>query len=104
MKDETPYGFCPICGAPGLSRERRPNGNDHCAKGCTYPSKDAVRASDYIPPVNVQIEDLKTQLKEAWKEIEQLKKELCIKFPILDIKPKLDRSGRYNWFGAGEDE
>lgn len=36
------YGFCPICGAKGHSRERRPNGNDKCEAGHTYPSKDAV--------------------------------------------------------------
>lgn len=28
--------------AEGVSRERRPNGNDKCAKGCTYPSAKAV--------------------------------------------------------------
>lgn len=37
-----PYGYCPICGAPGVMRERRPNGDDRCANGHTYPSKDAV--------------------------------------------------------------
>lgn len=36
------YGYCPNCGAPGERRERRPNGNDTCANGCVYPSKDAV--------------------------------------------------------------
>jgi hypothetical protein len=36
------YGFCPICGAPGSQRERRPNGNDRCAKGHEYPSASAV--------------------------------------------------------------
>ncbi len=28
-----PYGFCPICGADGIDRERRPNGNDRCSAG-----------------------------------------------------------------------
>lgn len=37
-----PYGMCPQCGAPGESRERRPNGNDTCEKGCVYPSSSAV--------------------------------------------------------------
>lgn len=36
------YGKCPICGQPGVSRERRPNGNDQCANGHVYPSADAV--------------------------------------------------------------
>ena len=36
-----PYGTCPKCGAPGVSRDRRPNGNDTCEKGHTYPSNSA---------------------------------------------------------------
>lgn len=35
------YGFCPSCGAPGVSRERRPNGNDECQNGHIYPSWQA---------------------------------------------------------------
>lgn len=38
------YGFCPICGAAGGKRERRPNGNDACDNDHTYPSKKAVKA------------------------------------------------------------
>ena len=34
-------GYCPICGAPGVMRERRPNGNDTCLNRHVYPSKDA---------------------------------------------------------------
>ena len=41
------YGYCPKCGAKGKSRERRPNGNDHCEKGCVYPSKDSTRLPIY---------------------------------------------------------
>lgn|GEM_PF-5456159 len=36
------YGKCPECGADGVSRERRPNGNDTCANGHVYPSISAV--------------------------------------------------------------
>lgn len=36
------YGKCPQCGAEGVERERRPNGNDKCANGHTYPSRSAV--------------------------------------------------------------
>jgi hypothetical protein len=39
---DRPYGYCPICGAPGISRERRPGGNDNCSKGHTYPSADCI--------------------------------------------------------------
>lgn len=41
-KEPAPYGYCPLCGAVGVSRERRPNGNDKCANGHTYPSLEAV--------------------------------------------------------------
>ncbi len=41
----SPYGFCPKCGAPGKTRERRPDGNDKCSKGHSYPSKQAVPSS-----------------------------------------------------------
>jgi hypothetical protein len=37
------YGFCPICGSPGKTRERRMNGDDICEKGHKYPSKDSVQ-------------------------------------------------------------
>lgn len=43
MNDKTNdvYGLCPICGAPGVTRERRPGGNDTCKAGHCYPSRDA---------------------------------------------------------------
>lgn len=43
------YGLCPTCGAPGASRERRPNGNDTCKNGHTYPSREA-KPSKTPPP------------------------------------------------------
>ena len=36
------YGYCPQCGAKGVMRERRPNGNDKCANGHTYPSNTST--------------------------------------------------------------
>jgi len=36
------YGFCPKCGATGQSRERRMNGDDKCAAGHTYPSRESL--------------------------------------------------------------
>lgn len=38
----SPYGYCPQCRAPGWQRERRPNGNDVCENGHSYPSSSAV--------------------------------------------------------------
>lgn len=42
--DISPYGFCPICGEPGTTRERRPNGDDACANGHRYFSRMALDA------------------------------------------------------------
>ena len=36
------YGGCPTCGQPGVSRERRPKGNDTCRQGHKYPSSTAI--------------------------------------------------------------
>lgn len=46
MKAST-YGYCPICGAPGKSRERRLNGNDICENGHAYPSNDSAESELY---------------------------------------------------------
>lgn len=40
--EAAPYGYCPQCGAKGLIRERRMDGNTRCENGHVYPSKDAV--------------------------------------------------------------
>jgi len=45
-----PYGFCPICGANGIIRERRPDGNDRCSAGHTYPSRNSVGEVKQAPP------------------------------------------------------
>jgi hypothetical protein len=44
-----PYGYCPKCGAEGYSRERRPDGDDKCAKGHTYPSSAATATPNPVP-------------------------------------------------------
>jgi len=38
---DSPYGYCPVCGASGVSRERRPNGFDVCEVGHRYLSSAA---------------------------------------------------------------
>lgn len=48
-----PYGYCPKCGKPGVSRERRPNGDDLCMSGHKYPSIDAMP----LPPATVPIRE-----------------------------------------------
>lgn len=44
---EAPYGYCPECGAPGVTRERRPDGDDKCSNGHRYPSRSAHAS---LPP------------------------------------------------------
>ena len=44
-KQNLPYGICPICGARGINRERRLNGDDMCSNFHSYPSKDAVKVN-----------------------------------------------------------
>ena len=41
-QNEYPYGICPHCGAKGVERERRPDGNDRCSQGHVYPSRASV--------------------------------------------------------------
>lgn len=48
-KSPTPYGYCPRCGAPGIARERRIDGNDQCSNGHTYPSRDAAQSPAITP-------------------------------------------------------
>lgn len=38
------YGYCPQCGSPGVSRERRINGNDQCGNGHVYPSRASLKS------------------------------------------------------------
>lgn len=38
LKLKDMYGYCPTCGARGVQRERRINGDDTCERGHTYPS------------------------------------------------------------------
>lgn len=43
LRGDNGYGYCPVCGNPGVDRERRLNGNDRCSLGHCYPSADALR-------------------------------------------------------------
>lgn len=39
---EAAYGYCPQCGAKGIERERRKDGNDKCENGHSYPSSECL--------------------------------------------------------------
>ncbi len=52
MSNPAPYGFCPQCGAAGLFRERRPNGDDTCDNGHKYPSLEARNMSNQPQPAD----------------------------------------------------
>ena len=61
---DTPYGYCPKCGAPGRTRERRPNGNDLCENGHLYPSR---QARSHLPSMTA-ISDKAVQEALDWFE------------------------------------
>jgi hypothetical protein len=48
---QSPIGYCPKCGEPGMIRERRPNGNDQCPNGHSYPSKEARPSTSIAAPL-----------------------------------------------------
>ena len=60
-----PYGYCPICGAMGISRERRLNGNDKCDDGHTYPSRDATPTRSNLS-VRLAYQAARFQTDPAW--------------------------------------
>jgi len=44
----TGYGYCPVCGEPGRTRERRVDGNDMCNNGHIYKSSRSVDSPSKI--------------------------------------------------------
>jgi Lar family restriction alleviation protein len=44
-----PYGYCPICGARGVMREKCLDGNDRCEKGHYYKSSSAKPPKHHEP-------------------------------------------------------
>ena len=63
-------GVCPKCGDEGWSRERRPNGNDRCVNGHSYPSSTAIMTLDDVNFfIDVEVEGYTRQ-----KELESMSK------------------------------
>jgi len=53
------YGYCPKCGAEGTARERRPDGNDICANGHIYKSRNSITTPQQRKPLtDEQIYDM----------------------------------------------
>ena len=65
---KAPYGYCPFCGAPGIGRERRMDGDDTCKNGHKYPSCNALKGPSF---------PLRAYSK---KEISDIKREAMIRF------------------------
>lgn len=76
-----PYGACPFCGSPGKTRERRPNGNDTCMQGHTYPSRNAV-------PVRNPAMNTPTPRTDAILEIASIEDRYL---PLRDLARQLER-------------
>lgn len=73
-----PYGYCPECGALGKRRQRRPNGDDTCMNGHTYPSASArpsppaAPAAPAPPRPGLDVIRLRELLREAYRELSTL--------------------------------
>lgn len=55
------YGFCPFCKAEGILREKRPNGDDRCSNGHSYPSSSARTTADQPRLIDGWNEQLEAQ-------------------------------------------
>lgn len=87
QRTESVYGYCPICGAEGVLRERRMNGNDRCENGHIYPSRD--RFNTYQQYLNSKENKMtKEQIKQKINELQKLLNDEVTEYNII-----LDRSG-----------
>lgn len=84
--NEHEYGYCPKCGIKGILRERRPNGNDKCMKGHTYPSRDAVQEKQKEVSA-----DLPTRLREYAKPWPDFKVDCDVIIEAADKIEQLER-------------
>jgi hypothetical protein len=66
---DTPYGFCPICGALGKYRERRPNGRDRCINAHIYPSKNATLSPIVLSENKLLLNNIHNTLQSDFKVI-----------------------------------
>lgn len=80
-----PLGYCPTCGAPGVERERRLNGNDTCKNGHVYPSKDARK--ERLQDLSVELAEIKELNRELTERNKALEKE------ILELRYYIKNSG-----------
>lgn len=54
--EKSSYGYCPKCGAPGIQRERRIDGNDTCENNHVYPSAKALKNAPEIYYLAIALE------------------------------------------------
>jgi len=80
------YGYCPECGAKGVQRERRPDGNDKCINGHTYPSSKALAQPEQEP--------------EAWYD----KHGMITHDPFEGVTPLYTTPPKRPWVGLTDEE
>jgi len=72
----SPYDYCPECGARGVRRERRINGNDECERGHVYPSVKPLKEprcaeASHVEKLEQEIAELRDAVADAdrkWAE------------------------------------
>jgi len=78
-----PYGYCPKCGAPGVSRERRVHGNDLCERGHEYPSTTSRAASSREQLGHVIRAVLDEMATEAFCDLKPHKRQRAARWAIV---------------------
>lgn len=97
-----PYGFCPVCGCHGKTRERRPNGNDICALNHVYPSRDALpeRPRDLRTLIKHRIarfeNDIASRAGTTMSDIEDAAYARALEYVVGELRLALNDSASHN--------
>lgn len=82
------YGYCPICGDMGVTRERKIGGNDRCCNGHVYLSTDAL----IVPIALIEPKDLNHSVENLFRAISALLEVIKIQREQINlINIRLDR-------------
>ncbi len=88
------FGQCPMCNAPGVTRENMPGGSDTCKNGHTYFSSDAVnQPADIVSKLEGAMDILREAMERTEGELYQTW-HIGIKYCMYDaILTEIERPG-----------